>query len=107
VTSANPEEIVEAFLAATVEGDCETQVSLMTGNMLTGMTPEMAIEECQLMFESDDSAAPIYADMELVDPQVDGDIATVTGMGELDGTPLQMTFTLVREGDSWLVDDIA
>lgn len=107
VTSADPTVIVEAFLAAIVEGDCETQMSLLSENMSSGMTPEMAIEECELINDSPESIAPVYADMEVRDPQVDGDVATVMGMGELDGSPLQMTFTLIRDGDTWLIDDIA
>lgn len=104
---SDPEGVVESYVAAGGAGDCQAMVSLVTEGMLAGMTREMAVEECEALGGGDPQLRQAYATLEVNGVDDDGDVATVDCRGEVDGSPLLMSFTVVRQGDTWLIDGIS
>jgi hypothetical protein len=98
------EEVVEAFIAAMAEGDCETLVGLTTERMDMGMDPEMAVEECEVSQEGATAAdSEMWAGLEIITPTQTGDVAEVI-CSDRDDPSLMVTFTVVREDGAWLID---
>jgi hypothetical protein len=103
----DPEGVVESYVAASGAGDCQAMVSLVTESMLAGMTREMAVDECETLGGGDPQTLQAYATLEVSNVDDQGDVATVDCRGEFDGSPLLMSFTVVRQGDTWLIDGIS
>jgi hypothetical protein len=102
------EAVVRAYLDVVHEGDCETMTSLVTENMLAGMTREMAVDDCESRAAEEPEGLGIFASLEVRTVSEEDGVATVITDAELDGQPpLIVTFTLVPGGDSWLIDNIS
>jgi hypothetical protein len=101
----SPQQVVEAYIAAT-EGDCETIIALSSETMLQGVSPDMAIEECQAAFESAPEGESPFAGLEILHIDEEGDVATASCTNRaIEG--LMVTITLVHDGEVWLVDNVA
>lgn len=103
---AEPEEVVSAYVEAGADGDCDTMLTLITDSMLAGRTPEDAVESCRDQAASDPDHLAAFTTLEIGNVEEDGETATVEGHGDHQGTALLLVFSLVRDGDSWLVDSI-
>lgn len=103
----DPRVVVEAYIAAVVDGDCSAMLGLVTDTMLAGRSPDAALDECRQRAGDDRTTQQVFAGLDITTVDEDGDVATVEAFGEVDGSRLLMTFTLVRDGGGWAIDAVA
>lgn len=103
------EEVVRDYTSAAGDALCLEMVELVSENMLGGSTEDGAVNECRSQAAENPEAMDLLSSVIVVDTQVDGDVATVEGHATAAGgsEPTVVTFTLVREGGTWLIDDIS
>lgn len=98
-----PEEVVDAWIAAGNDQDCEAQQALWTERSRRGQPLEEMVQLCEdTLAQSGGESAAMFAGLRVVDVVEDGDVATAELISEESG--LMMRVTLAREGDVWLID---
>ena len=105
-----PEEVVDSWIQAGLDADCAALYAVTTDEMHMGMDEAMFVEDCEAAGTANDpTMTQAFETMELVPVQFDdsGDVATVRGFADIQGSSLEMVFTLVNEGGGWLIDNVA
>jgi hypothetical protein len=104
---ASPEQAVQGYIDAVVDADCAAMVAHLTENMLSGQDRARAVDSCESTSENQPEMASVMSSLALRATDEEDGVARIEGHADFEGNPLLIVFTLVQEGDTWLVDDIA
>jgi len=81
-------------------------VAVSSKKKLSGMDRAMAVDECESTAENQPDMARLLAGLDLGATDEEAGVARIEGHADFEGSPLIIVFTVVQDGDAWLIDNV-